>query len=114
MLNVTDLKVGDLVGVADTGFNSMCEIKTVAKRTATQVVLNDGSRWTRNGRKVGEGDRFYRAFLLTEQEAIERNAEENKKRKRNALVTQARDIRFKDISDEGLVMILQVAKDHTL
>lgn len=55
MINVNDLNVGDKIGVhPGGGWDPLCEIRTVTRKTATQIVLDDGSRWTTRGRKVGE------------------------------------------------------------
>jgi hypothetical protein len=46
-------KVGDLVAVSN---RSLFEKRTITKATATQITLDDGTRWLRrNGRKVGSG-----------------------------------------------------------
>ena len=114
MINVNDLKVGDKIGVSGFGWNNAAEIRVVAKRTATQVVLDDGSRWNKYGRKIGEGSTYQRQFLMSEQEAATRNAEERKRMKRLALIGKVRDLNFKNVSDEGLIAILQLANDHKL
>lgn len=110
LLNFSALKVGDRVGVSSR-YSAMCEVKVVAKRTATQVILDDGSRWNKHGRRIGEAG-YMRAWLMTEQDANERNEDERKRIERGDLVRSAREIVFGEISDDGLRMILQVAKDH--
>lgn len=111
MLDTSNLKVGDKVGVG--GCGEMAPIKTVARRTATQVILDDGSRWNQRGRKVGNAG-YSREWLLTEQEAQERNADAEKRRKYNELVREVREIALRSISEDGLRMMLQVAKDYQL
>lgn len=111
---VSELKVGDRVGVSDSGWTPDISIRTVTKRTPTQITLDDGSRWTKYGRKVGESHSYLSSFLLSEKDAIERKSEADAKRKHQLLVQKCKDIDFKRVSDEGLVMILQVSKDYAL
>ena len=114
-MNVNELKVGDRVGVGGGGgWYQKCEIRTVAKRTATQVVLDDGSRWTTRGRLVGEGASYWRKHLMPEQEAIAQNTETEKVATRKRLIESVESIKFKNVSDDGLKMILHVAKDYQL
>lgn len=112
MMTTDNLKVGDRVGVGGGGWNPVFTIRTVAKRTATQVVLDDGSRWTRRGYRVGEAARYTRDFLVSEQEANERNEDARKKQERSALIREVRDTDFRAVSDEGLRLILQILKEH--
>lgn len=114
MLNVDELKVGERVGVCGGSWNTACELRMVARRTATQMILDDGSRWNKRGREVGKGTGYYRRFLVSEQEAIERIKDETTKRARRELVREAEDIKLGSISDDGLRMILRLAKDHAI
>lgn len=112
LLVVDNLKVGDKVGVSGYGWNPIHSIKTVAKRTATQVVLDDGSRWNKHGHKIGEHSAWHRSYLMTVADAESRNAEETKRRARLALVREVKDFDWNDVDDEGLRLVLQAAKDH--
>lgn len=115
MLNVSELKVGDRIGVSGgAGWYQKADIRTVAKRTATQVVLDDGTRWTKSGRMMGDHSKYWRKYLITEADAITQNAETEKVLARKRLIDSVEDIKFKNVSDDGLRMILQVAKDHAL
>lgn len=109
MIDATILKVGDKVGIG--GMGEVVPVKTVARRTATQVILDDGTRWNKRGRRIGQ-DGWHRDWLMTEQEAQERNAEAEQRRKRNELIRQVREIALRGVSDEGLRLMLVVAKDH--
>lgn len=111
MFDVTTLNVGDRVGVG--GHGELCPVKTVARRTATQVILDDGTRWNKRGRRIGDGG-WARDWLMTEQDANERNEEARAKQVRRELVRMVRDFQLNDVSDDGLRMMLQVAKDHKL
>jgi hypothetical protein len=109
-VSVPDLKVGDKIGVSGGGWEPMPEIRTVAKRTATQVVLDDGTRWNKYGRKVGHGSSgYYRQRLMTLAEAEEQRAEALKNRARKKLMRDVRDLDLDKISDEGLQKILDIA-----
>lgn len=113
-MDTTTLKVGDSVGIGGGGFhNGVCEIRKVVRRTATQVTLDNGTRWNSNGRRIGERG-YYHGFLMTEQEAVEINEETKKRMERQALVRSVRGLEFGNISDDGLRMMLTVAKDHAL
>ena len=114
MLTTDGLKVGDKVGVVGGGWGDTCVIRTVAKRTATQVVLDDGTRWTRRGYKVGSGGSYYREFLVDERDAIQRAADYEARTKRSKLIQMVRDLDLKQIANEGLTAMLQAADDHKL
>jgi hypothetical protein len=114
-IKVLELKVGDRVGVMNSGgWNPLAEIKTVTKKTATQVVLSDGTRWNKYGRMIGEGSSWHRGFLMTVEEAEKRRADELQRRARLKLIQEVRDFDWKNVSDEGLRVILQVAEGHKL
>lgn len=66
------LKVGDLVGVYE---RYRAAVLKVTKRTKTQIVLSDGSRWTvGRGYKVGASTWSYDS-LVSEKDARERIVE---------------------------------------
>lgn len=56
MSYLKDAKVGDVVAVGYgwRGWNAHFDRRIVAKVTATQVTLDDGQRFTKRGRRVGE------------------------------------------------------------
>lgn len=108
-----ELNVGDRVGVCPSGWYPVPEIRTVTRKTATQVILDDGSRWNKYGTQLGEGSSYHRSHLMTVEEAEKQRAEEVARRKHLALVQQVEAIKFKNVNDDGLHQILQVAKDHS-
>ena len=112
-VDVPSLKVGDSVGVSNR-HNDGCSILQVAKRTATQVILSDGSRWNKYGRNIGvKGSLFGRSLLLTVADAKDRIAEYHKEIARAKLVNQFRAIEWRELSDGQLLRIIEIAQEKS-
>lgn len=93
------LKEGDKVGACE---RWSAAILTVKKRTKTQLVLSNGSRWSiRTGRKFGDGSWSF-ALLTTEEEGREKIAELRAQRLRQESVKKLNDFRWQDLPDEEL------------
>lgn len=101
---VATLKVGDIVGVTQR-YGYLPELKQVARRTKTQVVLQDGSKFNKYGRSVG-GDAWSRRWLMTADEAKERRAETERKAKRNNAIRKLREFNYAALTDEKIEALL--------
>lgn len=112
-MNTVDLKVGDKVGVVSASGWGLRDavILSVRRRTATQITLDDGSRWTEKGRQIGIGrSAFNWSYLVSESEAIALNEEARIQRARKNLERDVRNIDPQFITNAGLQEILSVAK----
>ena len=111
-IDVLAMSVGDLVGVCNGGgWNTIAELRTVARKTSTQAILDDGSRWNKYGRKVGQTS-WSRSFLVTAEDARQRISAQVAERIHNGLVRKVRDLKLSEITDKGLLAILQIAADN--
>jgi hypothetical protein len=113
LITVADLKEGDKVGVCSGGWKSRCELKTVARKTATQIVLDDGTRWTKYGRRHGEGYSYHSSYLVTEADARDLIVEWQAKRERAALLREIRDANYVAMPTTALREIADAVKLHT-
>lgn len=110
MITIADLNVGDRVGVCFRGWDTRCELKAITRKTATQIVLEDGTRWTKYGRKVGEGVSYHASFLVSEDDAQERIAEYKAKAELQSLLRTIRDADYKAMPVERLRQIAALVK----
>ena len=94
------IKVGDAIGISEQYRSAVLK---VTKRTATQIVLSDGSRWSLSrGRKVGASTWDY-SSLVSEKDArarIEELKNENEKRKAH---NRLREYAWRDLSLDQLM-----------
>jgi hypothetical protein len=104
-----DDKVGVWTAVGLGGRFGAADVLTVTKRTPTQAVLSDGSRWTLRGREVGRSE-WSRRFLCSPDEARERAAEAAKEATRQDRIYRLRDTRWDRLSDETLAQVLALLK----
>ena len=110
MITAADLKVGDKVGVCAGSWETRCELKTVKRRTATQIVLDDDSRWTMRGRRFGDGASYHGAWLVTEAEALELIDDQRAKRERAALLREIKDASYSNMTTVALREIADAVK----
>ena len=110
MIGFGDLNVGDKIGVSPGGWDPVCEVRSVTKKTTTQITLDDGSRWTQRGKKVGESSSWHGSFLITVQDAEERNAASRLKRERAMLVNELRNAQYGNLTLEALRELVAALK----
>jgi hypothetical protein len=110
-LNVETLTVGDEVGVIEpqNWGPSSGSVLTVSKRTATQVVLSDDSRWNTHGHEIG-GRTYHRRYLITPADARERLAAAQTDRERRNRINELCDTRWSDYPDETMDQVLALLK----
>ena len=114
-INALTLSIGDQVGVTSNGnWSSRTSVLTVARKTATQVILSDGTRWNKQGRKVSEVGAWSRSFLIPVPEARERMAAEAKVQQRSVLIRKIRELELTAVSEKGLLDILKAAANNLL
>lgn len=110
---IDDLNVGDRIGVSPGGWDPMPEIRSVTKKTATQITLDDGSRWTKRGRKVGESESYHGSFLIAVEDAQERRVEALRKRERLALTRELRDALYGKLPTDALREMVEIIKKYS-
>ena len=107
------LKAGDAIGYKESGgwYGARTTLTTVARKTATQVILANGKRFNKYGREVGAGDRFHVApWLVPEKEARESMARELADSKQRALAHELSDHKWKDESTETMLKVKAILK----
>ena len=112
MITTADLKVGDKVGICSGGWETRCELRTVKRRTATQIILDDDTRWTKYGKKVGESSSYHGSWMVSEADAHERIAEQKARHERFSLLREIRDANYKDMPTTALREIADAVKRH--
>lgn len=113
MITFADVKEGDKLGVCSGSWETTCELRIVTRKTATQMVLDDGSRWTKYGRRYGEGSSYHSSYLVTESDAIERIADYKVRMERASLLREIRDANYKSMNNVALREIADAVKRHT-
>ena len=89
------LKVGDLVGVTE---RYRAAVLKVVKRTAPQVQLSDGTRWTVNsGRRVGASTWSYDS-LVSEKDARERIVELKEESEIASAANRLREVSWRQLT----------------
>ena len=112
MITAADLKVGDKVGVCSGGWEHRAELKTVARRTATQVILDDHSRWTLRGKRVGEASSYHGSWLITVEDANELIASQRVKDERASFMRVIEDADYRSMTTVALREISGAVKRH--
>ena len=80
------LKVGDKVGIDTGGYNTLYTIRTVARTTATQVILDNDKKYNHNGQELGTK---YGDYLVPYERAVEFN---NQREEERAFQKKAREL----------------------
>ena len=110
-LDIKALKVGDEVGMISS-FSNRAKICKVEKTTATQVVV-DGKRFNHNNRCIGENcSTYYRSYLISAQDAHQRNAYEDAEQHRKAMAEELSAHRWRNMSIEELQPFWDLLKLH--
>lgn len=104
------LAVGDTVGVANR-HDAGATLLKVTKRTATQVVLSDGSRWNKRGTEIGDGSKWYRRYLMTSKEAEERISDYAETREHASLASRLEKFRFRDLDIDTLKKLCKILEE---
>lgn len=101
---VAALKVGDEVGIGGYGTYVSYSVRTVEKRTATQVTVA-GERFNKRGNKIGGRSRFSATYLISVEEARERIAAQRATLARNQARNALREFSYSALSDEQLFSV---------
>lgn len=112
LISLEGIKQGDVVGIESGRSYANAQKLTVTRRTPTQIVLSDGSRWNENCREVGGG--YTRRTLVTPTTADTINAQRAARHAHGRLVSDARDA-LKELewfNDSQLARIIAIAKEQ--
>jgi hypothetical protein len=111
-LNWKALQVGDPVAVTRK-FGDGIDYLEVERVLKTQIVLSDGTRWSRNGYEFGTRNQYsrYRRTLITVHEGKAREKEGKVIRKRHADNHFLSHYQWESLSDDGRQKVIALLEE---
>lgn len=109
--DIEKLAVGDVVGVTG-NYYSGPSIKSVERRTKTQVILNGGMRFNLSGRQVG-GSTYSSMHLCTAESAREDLRVMKLERWRKDTGSFMRQFNYAQLTDDQITQVLELLKSFT-
>lgn len=109
--DLMDVKVGDAVAVVSGFHKDTVSRRVVSRVTATQVVLDDGTRWTRRGYRVGASEsKWCRSYAKPWDEAEHQQKVDERTRRELARLIEQKTV-FSSLSMDQLKRIKAIVDE---